>query len=192
MPFTILKGEQSVAELVHRLFDIKGPDLQAQVQRASNNLLKANPQLKDIRKLPAGTPIAIPDTVPQVRPEELAPDTSTPRTIASQNIQTAFDHLVQRLNDIDAAAVENIKSSMARLQTTQMKMAIKAAGDQEFGMGDLLSSFPSAADLSETLKEIAAAAKPRQQAATDLSAALSSFAGAEPLASTIKARKRKT
>jgi hypothetical protein len=192
MPFTIFRGEQSIAELVHRLFDIKGPDLQVQMQRASDDLLKANPQLKDLSKLPVGTPIAIPDTLPHVRPEELTPDTSTPRSVATQNIQTAFEHLVQRLNDIDATVVENVKSSLARLQTPQMKAAIKAVGDQQSDMGDLISSFPSAADFNDLLKEIASAQKPRLQAVADLTAALNLFSGTQGRASRTKAPTRKT
>lgn len=53
------QNEKSVTEIVARLYGIKSDDSRAAA--AEKALLAANPQLKDPTKLPAGTPVVVPE-----------------------------------------------------------------------------------------------------------------------------------
>ncbi len=53
------QNEKSVGEIAARLYGIKPGD--ARAAQAANALLAANPQLKDPAKLPAGTPVLVPE-----------------------------------------------------------------------------------------------------------------------------------
>jgi len=61
MKFAVSKGEQDLSELTARLFDIKGRGAAAAAKSAEAALLKANPHISDISKIPEGTLIMIPD-----------------------------------------------------------------------------------------------------------------------------------
>jgi hypothetical protein len=53
------QNEKSVAEIVAKVYDLKPDD--ARAAAAGKALLAANPQLNDIAKLPAGTPVVVPE-----------------------------------------------------------------------------------------------------------------------------------
>ena len=55
-----LKGETRLADLVARAYRIEGPDADVQRQRAEAVLLRANPQLANLKALPRGTAILVP------------------------------------------------------------------------------------------------------------------------------------
>ena len=61
MNFAVSKGEASVAELTKRLFDIKGQGAAETMRQTEAALLAANPHLADLKKIPAGTIVIIPD-----------------------------------------------------------------------------------------------------------------------------------
>jgi phage tail protein X len=61
MKFAVSKGEQELSELTARLFEIKGRGAAERAKKAEATLLKANPHLSDLAKVPDGTLIVIPD-----------------------------------------------------------------------------------------------------------------------------------
>jgi len=71
MRFATYKGERSLSDLVGRLFEIKGPRTEALAKEAEAALLRANPHLRDLKKLPEGTVILVPE-VPDVKPTDEA------------------------------------------------------------------------------------------------------------------------
>jgi hypothetical protein len=58
---TRLKGEGSVADLVERLFKFEGDDKGDRAKAAADALVEANPQLRDLKNVPAGTFIIVPE-----------------------------------------------------------------------------------------------------------------------------------
>src|SRR5436189_5995906 len=99
MRFVVFKGEKSVTDLANRLFRIPGGSGQPAIKQAAAALLKANPQLKDISKVPIGSLIAIPDTAPPLNPDEqvIVPGVATP--FAVERVRSALDSLYQRLDE---------------------------------------------------------------------------------------------
>jgi hypothetical protein len=60
MQFVIFKGEKSVEELVARIFRTRAADLKEMTGQLADALVKANPQLAYLDKLPLGSLITIP------------------------------------------------------------------------------------------------------------------------------------
>jgi len=54
-----LQNEKSIAEVVTKVYNLQPTD--PKVATASQALLAANPQLKNLAQLPAGTPVVIPE-----------------------------------------------------------------------------------------------------------------------------------
>ena len=61
MKFAVSKGEKELSELTARIFDIKGRGAAEAAKKAEAALLKANPHIADLTKIPEGTLIVIPD-----------------------------------------------------------------------------------------------------------------------------------
>ena len=78
----MFRGERNLDELAARLFPATAGSPQARMQ-ATDALLKANPQLADLGRLPAGSVIVVPDTSATVNASEtLHPATFTPADTA--------------------------------------------------------------------------------------------------------------
>ncbi len=177
MRFAIFKGEKSVADLATRLFRVQGRGSQATMKQAAEALLKANPQLNDLSKVPVGSLIAIPDKAPPVAPEEQAVSVGLVRSLAALNIQSAFDFLQKRLSDIETTAAERLKSGTDRMQTPEIKAGLKSAAQQNFVVGNQMPSLDSIAkDTKEILRDLQTAQDARKQALTQLRTALISLA----------------
>jgi hypothetical protein len=177
MRFVIFNGEKSVTELANRLFRVPGKSGQAATKKAAAALLKANPQLSNISKVPVGSLIAIPDTAPPLNPDEQESAPSVATSFVAERVQSAFESLHQRLGEIESIATERVKSGMDRLQTPEMKAALKTAAAQSPNLADRLPSIDSVAkDSKQMLKNLQAAQDSRKQALTQMQAALASFA----------------
>jgi hypothetical protein len=176
MRIAMFKGEKSVNDLASRLFRIRGRGSRIAMKQATDALLKANPQLEDLRKVPVGALIKISDTFPPLGPGEEVTSAVFVRSFAAQNVQAALDSLHQRLSDIETSALERLKTGMDRFQTTEVKTALKTAADADF---PFLRAAPSpeitAKHAEEMLKTIKAAQNARKQVVTKVRAALSSF-----------------
>ncbi len=176
MRFVLFKGEKSIADLVDRLFRIGGRGAPAATKQAASALLKANPQLKDISTVPAGSLIAIPETAPPLHPDEQAIAPGLANSFAAERIQNAFDSLHQRLSKIETMAAEKVKSGMDRMQTPEMKAGLKTAAAQNPNLVERLPNLDSVAkDTQRALKDLQAAQDSRQKVLTQLQTTLTSF-----------------
>ncbi len=61
MKIVTYQGEQTLGELTRRVFDIQGAKTRAPVKQAESALLRANPQLGDLKKVSPGTVLVVPD-----------------------------------------------------------------------------------------------------------------------------------
>lgn len=67
MRFTTFKAEQNLSELVQRLFQTTGADAAALAKEAETALLRANPHLRNLKKVPEGGLLIVP-AIPGVEP----------------------------------------------------------------------------------------------------------------------------
>lgn len=177
MRFAIFKGEKTVADLASRLFRVQGRGSQAATKQTADALLKANPHLKDMSKVAPGSLIAIPDAAPPVAPGEDAISVGLVRSATSQNIQTALDTLQKRLDDIETKAAVSLKSGTDRLQTSEVRAALKAAADTKVVFPAPATSLDAITKhTKEIFKNIQTAQEARTQALTQLRSVLTSFA----------------
>lgn len=148
MPIATFRGEKSVNELTDKLFT-NLTDRQRDI--ASNAILKANPQLADIRNVRDGTVLRVPK-IPELRPK-------TNRSLENPDAQIAND-----INDALSRYRKTIGERIAQNQETT-KQQLKLAGNtslkrvlaQHAGGGAL------ADELKSSLKQRATSLKERSE-----------------------------
>jgi phage tail protein X len=147
----MFKGERNLDELVARLFPATTGRPQARKQ-ATEALLKTNPQLADLGRLPAGSVIVVPDTPAAVNAgETVHPATFTPADFArlvnehvtafasalaaqSANAAAQADATLKLLNDRSLTAAASRDQELAQRLTTiseNTKSALKDLQAQE-------------------------------------------------------------
>jgi hypothetical protein len=159
MRFASFEGQPSVSELVDKLFDVPSRRASPQRKAAEQALRDANPQLANLRKVPAGTPILVPE-VPGV-----------PVTGENRPPATPWDDLLKDLTKTLATTKDSVESSLRREEeayerTTALLASreVRAAGRED-------------AELQAQIEEIAAAAKTRlEESKTRAEAQIQGFA----------------
>ena len=148
MPFTTFRGEQSVPELVHRLFEIEGRDAEEITRRAEAAMVEANPELRDLRSLAPGTLLVVP-SIPGVRPR---------RDVEATGLGDDLSHELRRLlgaarEALEAAAEAHVRETAANLDVLRTRELEEA-----------LRELPA---LEETMPEITAAMKKSAEGARE-------------------------
>jgi hypothetical protein len=126
MSFAIFKGETDIKDLVNRLFRL--PDGNT-AQQAADALMQANPQLKDMSKVPSGSVIVVPGNAPPLRPTEAAPAAAVRQLSLTQQAQQALYDLDQRLAAIDARATQAASAFVALTHSDQFPTLIPKSFD---------------------------------------------------------------
>jgi hypothetical protein len=113
MPIATFRGERSVTELADKLFARLTP---RQREKAEAELLKANPQLRDIANLRDGSVLRVPD-IPELRPK-------TNRSLDNPDAQIT-NAIGEALRDYGGRLEERVKQEVAnsKTQTTLLKSA---------------------------------------------------------------------
>jgi hypothetical protein len=83
MNYAAFKKELTLTDLTRRLYNIKGPRSAELTKHAQAALLRANPHLQDLTKVPEGTLIAVPNA-PGVQPVATGPMSAVGAQIAAQ------------------------------------------------------------------------------------------------------------
>jgi hypothetical protein len=181
MRFAIFKGENSITDLVTRIFGTAGAGSKTSADQAAAVLLKANPHLADLSKVPVGSLVAVPDTAPPISSGQHAVASGSVRSVLAQTAQTALETMQQRLTDIDTAAAAFLKSATDRIQTADFKTALEGLSDQHF---DMLGQIPNlddiAKDTESATNDLQSSPDLRKQALAQFQAALLSFAKQQP------------
>jgi hypothetical protein len=176
MRFTTFKGEKTVNELATRLFRIQGRGSQAATKQATDALLAANPQLKDLSKLPAGSLIAVPDTAPPIAAGEETTSLALVRSSAAESIQAAFDALQHRLSDIETSALAVVRANTDSFQTAEIKTAMKTAADANVVLpGEPPNLDTLVKDTKEIFNNVQAAQGARKKVGAQLRPSLTAF-----------------
>ncbi len=174
MSFAIFKGEKSIKDLVSRLFNLPEKSTKSATDQAAAALLKANPQLKDISKVPVGSVISIPPTAPPMKPAEQVPTGGSALVLIAQQAQQSLDALGQQLAQIDARGADAANAFLALAQSPQMKTFAEKSADLKAELPALLQSTQAMVQASQTTQAA------RQQSLAGLRTSLQSFGrGAE-------------
>jgi hypothetical protein len=122
MAIATYRGERSVGEITDKLYTKLTP---AQREKAETALIKANPQLKNIRKLPQGAILRVPD-MPELRAKTTRslenPDDQIVKHI-TQSLAAFSKHLGGQVS----AEQESIKQQGSLLKSAKFKKDIAAA-----------------------------------------------------------------
>jgi hypothetical protein len=163
--FAITKGEKDLSELAARLFDIKGRGAAERAKKAEATLLKANPHLSDLTKVPDGTLIVIPDLPdnPPVRAPQtdgLGGDIDEHLKFALKELSDAIGRSADSEEQIVAATTEALKSrelkDLAR-QSPELKAQLEQIADA--AKNELKQAKASAAAEKEALAQLQEALK---------------------------------
>jgi hypothetical protein len=147
MKFTIVKDKSNLADLTRHLFEIKGPGAKAREKKIEASLLAANPHLADLKNIPPGTPIVIPEIDVEARVKDSA---STAPTLVQQ-IRGQLDGVRKSLEEIRAREVAELKQTKQILKTKDFKAAV---GDTAAGKKKLAKIEGEAADRLKELDQL--------------------------------------
>jgi phage tail protein X len=122
----MFKGERNLDELAARLFPGSGPQAHKQ---ATDALLKANPQLADLGRLPAGSIIVVPDMPAAVNANETVP----PATFAAaDSVRTVSEHVTAFASALAAQSANAAAQADSTFKLLRDSSLTAAAGrDQE-------------------------------------------------------------
>lgn len=152
MRFVTAKTESTLANLTRHVFEIQGRNVAERAKQAQAALLQANPHLRDLKKVPAGTLVLLPDL----------PGTSpfAPQAAASVSPEVVA-HLKQ--------AVAGAKAVLARAAASEAEDAATTLElAKSMGQMNLVKQAPA---LQTRLPEIAKLTKSRATEAAALNAA---------------------
>jgi phage tail protein X len=167
----MFRGERTLDELATRLFPTMGAAPQARKQ-ATDALLRANPQLADLGRLPAGAVIIVPDMPAAVNAgETVHPATFTP----ADSARLLNEHVTAFANSLAAQSADAAAQADTMLKLLRDRGLTAAAGRDQ----DLAKRLTAISDNTKAaLKDLQAEQATLQQAIGQLQ---------EDLAKSIKA-----
>jgi len=122
MAIATYRGERSVSEITNKLFTKLTP---LQREKAETALLKANPQLSNIRKLPKGSILRVPD-LPELRAKTNRslenPDDQIVKDI-TESLGAFSKHMRQQVD----SEQKSVKQQTALLKSAKFKKDISKA-----------------------------------------------------------------
>jgi hypothetical protein len=119
MNIITFRGESNVKEVTNRLFTRLTP---RQQERAEAAILKANPQLRNIRRVPKGTVLEVPD-LPELQAKR-KPDQESPKSRFNEQLVESLDMFSKQFAEEASAAKEDGKVQISLLKSRQFKGAI--------------------------------------------------------------------
>ena len=139
MNFAVFKGETSIEELVGRLFRPSDKSARS-TSRAAEVLLKANPQLEDLGKVPVGTLIRVPEDAPPLVASEAAPAGVVRQMEVTRQVEQSLQLLHQKLQEIDTRAEEGANAFLALAKSKEAKALMRGLSDLDAQAPDLVAS----------------------------------------------------
>lgn len=121
MPIATFRGEKSVADIADKMYARLTPN---QRERATAELLKANPQLNDLSKVATGAVLRIP-TLKDIRPKTTR-NLENPDVQLANSVSEALSAFANRFDTHASAAIEEVKAHQARLKEAPIKRALDA------------------------------------------------------------------
>jgi hypothetical protein len=164
MSFVIFKGEKNIEDLVNRIFHLPNASAKAS-QDAQDALLQANPQLKDLSTVPAGSVLEVPPTAPPVNEAEQAPASIVRWIAATRQAQETLSAVDQRLSDIEQRTQDAAAAFGAFAKSKQFAATMKS--EQFKNMAEMIPALNEQRSLlTGSLKSITKAAQKQRKART--------------------------
>jgi phage tail protein X len=138
MKFVTIKSETTVADLTREVFEIKGAKAAATSRSAQAALREANPHIADLKKVPPGTLVVVPD-VPGIKtaPGQSLGDVGAEMIRQLKSALTAAKDVIEKsaaaqLRDADATAslVKNRELVALAKQRPDLKERLSEIGDR--------------------------------------------------------------
>lgn len=146
MRYVIAKSETSLSDLTRRLFDVQGPKVAERAKQAEAALRQANPHLRDLTRVLAGTLILVPD-VPGV--SLTAPQ---PAPLVSPELATQLNEALAQAKAVLEQSVASQTQKAENTATLVKKRELKEAAKQAAGLGERLAQIADRA--KARIKEI--------------------------------------
>lgn len=156
MPIATFRGEKTVADIADKMYTRLTP---TQREKATAELIRANPQLKELSTVPKGAVLRIP-TLKDIRPKTNR-NLENPDVQLAESVSDALSAFSKRFETHLESALDEVKAQQAEFKKAPIKRVIDADPTLK-GQADKATDA-----LSERAKQI----KVRQ---TDVSAALRS------------------
>jgi predicted nucleic acid-binding Zn-ribbon protein len=164
MSFVIFKGEKNIEDLVSRIFHLPNKSAKAS-QDAQDALLQANPQLKDLSKVPMGSVLEVPSTASPVNETEQAPASVVRWITATRQAHESLSAIDQRLTDIEQQAKDAGEAFVSLAKSRQFASIVKS--DQFKSMAETIPALNEQRSLlTGSLKSITKAVQNQQKART--------------------------
>lgn len=161
MRFAIIKDEKTTADLVTRVFDLRGRGSKERAKEIETAVLEANPHLKDIKKLPQGTLIVLPEGARVKSGEEVQPAPA----FANQAVEQALHAIGTIRTVLDASIISQNESSTRTIEALD-STEVKAQARKDPAFRDRLTRISQAN--KARLKEVAAVKTAQDQALEQL------------------------
>ncbi len=173
MPFAVFKNEANLDELALRLFSTDGKLSKTAAKQATAALLKANPDLEDLTRMPTGSLIVIPPGVPALVPSEAVHLEVSGMAASAAGVQALVQTLAAQLAGFDERALA------AATALTELANTKSSAKDMQelSGHPDLLQLTQKTSAL--TGKDVEKALKTRDDAISSILQHLTSLSGTD-------------
>jgi hypothetical protein len=162
------KGEKSAGELAARLFQVNGRDPQASRQ-AIEALIRANPQLANLDRVPSGSVIVVPETPHAVNAGEIVQPATLALADPARSVGEHVTAFTRGLAAVSGSAAAQADSTLKLLKDRSLKAA--AANDPV--LAHHLTSIEE--NTKATLKDVDAKQTMLQQAIAQMQQDLAKF-----------------
>jgi hypothetical protein len=170
MRVATFRGERNLADLVDRLFEIKGPKAKERAREVQAALLEANPHLHDLKKVSEGTVILVPE-VAGVAPVETLPSLQSGVEELAEGLRRALVAVRAALAAAATAQAAEMRDTLEFLKTKEVKALSKADPALETRLARVASESTARLKEAEALKTV------HQQAVSDLQKDLGDMLG---------------
>jgi len=120
MKFATYKSERNLSELARRLFQIKGPQAEKLTKQAEAALLRANPQLRELKNLPRGTFILVPEMTGMEPGEQISPMEDMAKAMV-EPMRLALNAAQKTLAAAISRESENASNTLSLLKSMELK-----------------------------------------------------------------------
>jgi hypothetical protein len=168
MKIITYQGERNLSELAKRMFSIRGQKAGELSRKAEAAILEANPRLKDLKNVPEGTLLVVPD-VPGVAAGGADPGFTLGKEMVAQ-LRHALSGARAAIERSADSEVKQAKETTALVKSREIKDSVK-------GQPDLASRLPRIAEESNArVKDAESLKSARTQALDQLEKDLESVA----------------
>jgi hypothetical protein len=119
MQYATYKGERNLSALVARLFEIKGPRSEALTREAEEALLRTNPHLHDLKTVPEGTTILVPEIANIEPTKEVQPVKLPAGDLLKEMIQT-LGSVSTALESAVEQEAEEVKGTLKAVKSPEL------------------------------------------------------------------------